>query len=414
MTGAEGAPSIPRGPLAFILLTVLMDVIGFGLIVPVLPTLVSELGHVGLSDAAGIGGWIIMSYALAQFIFSPVLGGLSDAYGRRPVLLISMGGFAVNMLITAFAPVLWLLFVGRILAGITGASIATANAYIADITPPQRRAQTFGLLGVAFGLGFALGPAIGGLIGALDPRWPFLVAAAMAGCNMLMGIFLLPESLPPERRRPFDWRRANLVGSLRQLGRLGGKLRRLALVYFLWMLALQSLHGIWSYIAAYRYGWTPFGIGLSLTFVGVLAILVNGLFVRRSVKWLGEWRTALLGIAGGTLAYIVYFFADRPELAYAGLTIGAIGGLTVPALQALMTENAPPNAQGELQGALATLSSLTIILGPLLFARVFTHFSGEDAAVHAPGMPFLLSVLLASAALLLLLWNRPGRERLAE
>ena len=386
-----------------------MDVIGFGLIVPVLPTLIAELGHVDLSKAAGIGGWLIMSYALAQFIFSPVLGGLSDAYGRRPVLLTSMGGFAINMLIVAFAPALWMLFVGRILAGVTGASIATANAYIADITHPSRRAQTFGLLGVAFGLGFAVGPAIGGLVGALNPRWPFLVAAAMAGCNMLMGIFVLPESLPPERRRPFDWRRANLVGSLRQIFRLGGNLRQLALVYFVWMLALQSLHGIWSYVTAYRYGWTPLGIGLSLTFIGVLAILVNGLLVRRSVKWLGEWRTAMLGIAFGGTAYIVYFFADQPELAYAGLAIGAVGGLTVPALQALMTEQAPADAQGELQGALGTLSSLTIIVGPLIFASIFTRFSGADAAIHAPGMPFLLSTALAAVAFGLLARSRPAR-----
>lgn len=411
MTGADGAPQIPRGPLAFILLTVLMDVIGFGLIVPVLPTLVAELGHVDLSEAAGLGGWLIMSYALAQFIFSPVLGGLSDAYGRRPVLLTSMGGFAINMLIVAFAPALWMLFVGRILAGVTGASIATANAYIADITPPARRAQTFGLLGVAFGLGFALGPAIGGLVGALDPRWPFLVAAAMAACNMLMGLFLLPESLPPERRRPFDWRRANLFGSFRQLSRLGGNLRRLALVYFVWMLAVQSLHGIWSYVTAYRYGWTPLGIGLSLTFVGVLAILVNGLLVRRSVMRFGEWRTAMLGIGFGTMAYVVYFFANQPELAYVGLTIGAIGGLTVPALQALMTEQAAADQQGELQGALGTLSSLTIILGPLIFARVFTHFTGEDPLLHVPGMPFLLSAVLAATALFLLARSRPARFR---
>lgn len=386
-----------------------MDVIGFGLIVPVLPTLVAELGHVGLSEAAGIGGWLIMSYALAQFIFSPVLGGLSDAYGRRPVLLASMGGFAINMLIVAFAPALWMVFVGRILAGVTGASIATANAYIADITHPSSRAQTFGLLGVAFGLGFALGPAIGGLVGALDPRWPFLVAAAMAGCNMLMGIFLLPESLPPERRRPFDWRRANLIGSFRQLSRLGGSLRRLALVYFVWMLALQSLHGIWSYVTAYRYGWTPLGIGLSLTYVGLMAILVNGLLVRRSVVRFGEWRTAMLGIGAGSLAYIVYFFADMPQLAYLGLTIGALGGLTVPALQALMTEQAAADQQGELQGALGTLSSLTIILGPLIFARVFTHFTGEDPVLHVPGMPFLLSATLGAVALFLLSRSRPKR-----
>ncbi|PZU48010.1 MAG: tetracycline resistance MFS efflux pump [Sphingomonas sp.] len=412
MTEAESVPPIPRGPLTFILLTVLMDVIGFGLIIPVLPSIISELGHVDLSEAAGIGGLIIMCYALAQFLFSPVMGGLSDAFGRRPVLLTSMGGFAISMLITAFAPALWVLFLARTLAGLTGASIATANAYIADITPPQRRAQTYGLLGVAFGVGFALGPAIGGMIGSLHPRWPFIVAAGMAGCNMMMGWFLLPESLPPERRRPFDWRRANIVGSFRQLGRLGGELRQLALVYFLWMLAIQSLHGIWSYVTAYRYGWTPKGIGLSLTYVGVMAIIVNGLLVRRSVKWQGEWRTAVTGIAFGSLAYIVYFFADQPQLAYVGLTIGSLGGLAIPALQAMMTERTPPNAQGELQGALGTLSSLTIILGPPLFALVFSRFSGANAVLPLPGMPFLLSTLLAGSALLVLMRSKPGNVAL--
>jgi DHA1 family tetracycline resistance protein-like MFS transporter len=397
-----------RGPLAFIVLTVLLDTMGFGLIIPVLPTLVSEIGRVDLSDAAGIGGLLIMSYALAQFIFSPLLGGLSDAYGRRPVLLASMAGFAVNMLIVWAASSLWMLVVGRVLAGITGASIATANAYIADVTPPQRRAQNFGLLGVAFGLGFILGPAIGGLLGGIDARLPFLAAAALAGTNMLFGLFLLPESLPRERRRAFDWRRSNPVGSLRQLARLGGSLRGLATVYFLWMLAIQSLHGIWSYVVAYRYSWSPFAIGLSLTTVGVLAVIVNGLVVKRMVAQIGEWRTAFIGIASGTLAYLVYLVADLPALAYVGLTIGALGGVTVPALQALMTRAADADAQGELQGALATLSALTVIAGPLLFASVFTSFSGADAIVHAPGAPFLLSALLAGLALLMLQSLKPA------
>jgi DHA1 family tetracycline resistance protein-like MFS transporter len=262
---------------------------------------------------------------------------------------------------------------------------------------------------VAFGLGFALGPAIGGLVGSLNPRWPFLVAAGMAGCNMLIGFFLLPESLPVERRRPFDWRQANIVGSIRRLARLGGSLRQLALVYFLWMLAMQSLHGIWSYITAYRYGWTPLGIGLSLTFVGGMAILVNGLLVRRSVRRLGEWKTALVGISFGMMAYLVYFFADQPALAYLGLLVGSVGGLTVPSLQALMTERAPAEAQGELQGVLATLSSLTIILGPPMFGFVFSRFTGTEAIIHRPGMPFILSILLAGSALAVLMCNRPAR-----
>ena len=396
------------GPLAFITLTVLLDTMGFGLIIPVLPTLVSQLGNVPLDRAATVGGALIMAYAMAQFLFSPVIGGLSDAHGRRPVLLVSMAGFSASMLVAGFATSLWMLFAGRILAGVTGASYSTATAYMADVTPPEKRAQTFGLIGVAFGLGFIIGTAVGGLLGGLDIRWPFFASAALAGVNILMGLFLLPESLPPERRRPFDWRRANAIGSVRQISRLGGSLRRFAIAYFLWMLAIQVLHGMWAYIAAYRYSWTPTGIGLSLTFVGVLAVIVNGFLVRRTVQRLGEWRTLLLGIASGTAGYLVQVFAGTPALAYIALTVGALGGLTVPALQALMTRQATPETQGELQGALATIAAATVIVGPILFSQLFAFVTGTDAPIYAPGAPFLLSTLLAGTALaLLMLGGRP-------
>ncbi len=391
------------GPLAFITLTVLLDTMGFGLIIPVLPTLVAGLGGVPLDRAATVGGALIMTYALAQFVFSPVIGGLSDAHGRRPVLLLSMVGFAASMLVAGFATSLWMLFAGRILAGITGASYSTATAYMADITPPEKRAQTFGLIGVAFGLGFIIGPAMGGLLGGIDIRLPFFAAAGLAGLNILMGLFLLPESLPPDRRRRFDWRRANAIGSIRQISRLGGPLRRFAVAYFLWMLAIQVLHGMWAYISAYRYGWNPTDIGASLTFVGVLAVIVNGLLVRRTVKALGEWRTVLLGIASGTAGYLVQAFATTPAIGYAALTVGALGGLTVPALQALVTEQAAPEAQGELQGALATIAASTVIIGPVLFSQIFASVTGADARFYAPGVPFLLSTLLAGGALALLM-----------
>jgi DHA1 family tetracycline resistance protein-like MFS transporter len=396
------------GPLAFITLTVLLDTMGFGLIIPVLPTLVAELGNVPMDRAATVGGALIMTYAMAQFLFSPVIGGLSDAHGRRPVLLVSMVGFSASMLVAGLATSLWMLFAGRILAGITGASYSTATAYMADVTPPEKRAQTFGLIGVAFGMGFIIGPAVGGLLGGIDIRWPFFAAAALAGVNILMGLFLLPESLPPERRRPFDPARANPIGSLRQISRLGGSLRRFAIAYFLWMLAIQVLHGMWAYIAAYRYSWTPTGIGLSLTFVGVLAVIVNGFLVRRTVQRLGEWRTLLLGIASGTAGYLVQVFAGTPGLAYVALTVGALGGLTVPALQALMTQQASPETQGELQGALATIAASTVILGPIIFSQLFAFVTGADAPIYAPGTPFLLSTILAGAALaLLIVGGRP-------
>lgn len=396
--GADARP----GPLAFITLTILLDTMGFGLIIPVLPTLVAELGNVPINEAATIGGTLIMTYAIAQFLFSPVIGGLSDAHGRRPVLLLSMAGFAVSMVIAAVATSLWMLFAGRIFAGIMGASYSTATAYMADVTPPDRRAQTFGLIGVAFGLGFIIGPAMGGLLGGIDIRLPFLAAAGLACINMLFGFFRLPESLAPERRRPFDWRRANPVGTVRQISRLGGALRRFAIAYFLWMLAIQVLHGMWSYIAAYRYSWGPTGIGTSLAVVGVLAVVVNGLLVRRAVARFGEWHTALLGIAAGTAGYLIHVFADQPALAYLAIIVGALGGLTVPALQALMTSQASADTQGELQGALATIAAATVILGPLLFSQLFALVTSADGPFYAPGLPFLVAAALAAGALLLL------------
>ncbi len=391
-----------RGPLAFITLTILLDAMGIGIIIPVMPGLISDLSHLPIEKAASVGGALVMTYALAQFLFSPVIGGLSDAYGRRPVLLFSMSGFAINMLVSGLTPVLWLLFVSRFFAGAAGASYSTAYAYIADVTDPHDRASTYGLMGVAFGLGFILGPAIGGFAGDFSVRAPFFVAAALAGLNIIMGLTVLPESLPPERRRPFDIRRANAIGSIRQLIRLGGSLQRLALVYFLWMLAMQAMHGVWPFVAEYRYRWSAAEVGLSLAVMGVLSIIVNGVLVRRSVKILGEFKTALMGLAGGAIGYVAQFFADTGSLAYVAISIGSLGGLVVPPLQAMMTERTPPAAQGELQGALATLSSLTVIIGPIVFANLFTWFTSASAPVRSPGAPFLLSALLAGAAFAIL------------
>ena len=399
-----------RGPLVFITLTVLLDAMGIGLIIPVMPELIAELSHLPIERAASVGGMLVMTYALAQFLFAPVVGGISDAHGRRPVLLISMAGFAFNMLVSATAPMLWILFLSRFLAGVAGASYSTAYAYIDDVTAARERAATYGLLGVAFGIGFILGPAVGGLIGGVSIRAPFFLAAGLAGINMCVGWFLLPESLPVERRRPFDLRRANPVGSLRHLSGLDGPLRRLATVYFLWMLGMQAMHGVWPFVASYRYQWTTLQVGLSLTVMGVLAVVVNGVLVRRAVTGLGESKTALIGLGAGALGYLVQFFAHSGALAYAAITIGALGGLTVPALQALMTDRAPPSAQGELQGALATLSSFTVIIGPVFFSRLFTWFTGGGAPVHAPGAPFLISSLLAAAAFFVLAATRRARN----
>ncbi len=409
--GTEEQPGRSRGGLAFILLVLLLDTMGFGLVIPVIPQLVVELTGRDVASAASIGGWLVMSYALAQFLFAPLLGNLSDRFGRRPILLASMAGFAVNMLVAGLATQLWMLFVGRTVAGIFGASASTASAAIADTTPPARRAEAFGLVGVAFGLGFIVGPALGGVVGQWHPRAPFFVAAGLAGINLLIGLIMLRETLPPEKRRPFDWRRATPLGSFRQLRRLGGRTAALGLTIFLWQFSLQALQSIWPYYTGYRYGWTPLTIGLSLTFVGVLAVAVNWQLVKRAVARMGEWRTAMLGIAMGGASFLIYAAADNPRWAFAGIAVGAIGGLVMPAMQAMLTAGAAPEEQGELQGAVAVLMSFAIIIGPPVMSHIFSRFSGPEAAVHLPGAPFYLAVSLAGLALLALFRAGPPPTR---
>ncbi len=411
------SPAVPapadRRALAFIFLTVFIDMLGFGLVIPVLPVLVATLSGRDLSQATAIGGWLIMSFAFAQFLFAPLLGNLSDRFGRRPVLLLSMAGHGLAYLLAAAAQAIPVLFAARVLAGATGASYSTAYAYIADVAPAERRAQEFGLIGVAFGLGFIFGPALGGILGAADDRLPFLAAAALSAVNCVFGLFVLPESLPGARRRAFDWRRANPLGAFRHLGSLGPSLIRLAMVLFLWSLALQALHGIWSYVAAWRYGWSPFEVGVSLAAVGVAAVAVNGLLVRRSVRRFGESATVVIGLSAGLLAFLLYALADRPALAFVAIGVGALGGLIVPAMQALMTREVPPSAQGELQGGISALNSLSIIIGPPMFAQIFAHFTAPDAPVVLAGAPFIVAFALAALALGLFLASRPLALRAA-
>lgn len=387
-----------RRALIFIVALVFLDTMSFGLVIPVLPGLVMELGGVDLPAATAIGGWLVMSFAIAQFLASPVLGGLSDRFGRRPVLLISMGGHALAFLIAAFAPSLPVLLAGRIIAGLTGASFSTAYAYIADVTPPERRAQDFGLVGVAFGLGFMAGPALGGLLGGIDLRLPFLVAAAACALNFALGLFVLPESLPPERRRAFSATRANPFLVLGRVSALRGPLLVLASVHFLWWLALQAQHSIWPYYTAFRYGWTPQQVGLSLGLVGGLAVMVNGFVVKRAVRWLGEGRTLQFGLLAGASAMLVYSLSSLSLPVIAGIFIGALGGLAQSSLQALATSQTPANQQGELQGLLNALSSLTIVIGPVFYAQLFSRVS---AAGLWAGAPFMVASALALVAFLL-------------
>lgn len=404
---ATATPGSDRRALAFIVVLVLIDTLSFGLVIPVLPSLVMRLGNVPLSEASAIGGWLVMAFALAQFLASPILGGLSDRYGRRPVLLLSSAGHAVAFLIAAFAPNLWVLLVGRIISGLTGASFSTAYAYIADVTPPERRAQNFGLVGVAFGLGFMLGPALGGLLGGIDYRLPFLAAAAVSLVNFALGWFVLPESLKAELRRPFDLARSNPFAVFGRLKALGGPLAVLASVHFLWWFAIQAQHSIWPYYTQYRYGWSPQEVGLSLGFVGLLSVLVNWFLVKRAVKAFGEARTLRFGLLMGASAMALYAFAGVPGLLLAGILVGSLGGLAPSSLQALATSEAAANAQGELQGALNALTSIAIVVGPPLYAQLFANSSGDDPWVRFPGLPFALAASFAASAFLLSLKVRP-------
>lgn len=400
-------PPADRRALAFIVVLVLIDTLSFGLVIPVLPTLVMKLGNVPLSQASAIGGWLVMAFAIAQFLASPILGGLSDQHGRRPVLLLSSAGHAVAFLIAAFAPNLWVLLVGRIISGLTGASFSTAYAYIADVTPPARRAQNFGLVGVAFGLGFMLGPAMGGLLGSIDYRLPFIAAAVVCLVNFALGWFVLPESLKPELRRPFDLQRANPFAVFSRLKLLGGPLAILAAIHFLWWFAIQAQHSIWPYYTQYRYGWTPQEVGLSLGFVGLLSVLVNWFLVKRAVARFGEARTLRFGLLMGASAMALYALAGVPGMLLAGILIGSLGGLAPSSLQALATSEAAANAQGELQGALNALTSIAIVVGPPLYSQLFANSSGDAPWFRFPGLPFALAAGLAGSAFLLSLKVKP-------
>ena len=387
----------------FIFVTVLVDSIGFGIILPVLPRLIMELTGVGVDRAAAYGGWLSFVYALMQFFCAPVLGNLSDAKGRRPVLLFALVALGCDYLIMGCAPALGWLFVGRLIAGIAGASFTPAYAYVADITPPEKRAQSFGLMGAAFGIGFILGPAIGGLLGGFGARAPFFAAAAVALANAAFGFFALPESLPQERRRSFRWARANPLGTLAQI-HAQPVVRLLLAALFLWQLAHQVLPSTWAFYTISKFHWTSAEVGYSLAWVGLVMAVAQGLLTRVLIPALGgERRAALAGMAAALVAYVGYAFANQGWMMYVVALTTFIFALTYPSMNALASQRIAANAQGELQGAIACLYSLSSIAGPPLMTQVFGYFSGPSAPVYFPGAAFLTaSVLtLASAALLI-------------
>ena len=397
-----------KAAVGFIFITLLIDVMGWGLIIPVMPKLISELKHIPVNEASSYGALLLSVYAITQFIFAPVIGNLSDRYGRRPVLLSSMLGFGIDYIFLALAPSYGWLFIGRIIAGFTGASFTTAAAYIADVSTPQTRAKNFGVIGAAFGLGFVIGPALGGLLAGWGVRAPFYAAAGLCLLNALYGYFVLPESLSKEHRRAFEWRRANPFGSLQFLRKTPG-IGGLAICYFLIYLAGQAVQGNWSFFTIYRFSWSEKMVGISLAVVGLLVGAVQAGLTRVVNPKLGNVKSIYVGLFLYTVGLILFAFATKGWMMFAFLIPYCLGGIATPSLQATLAKHVLPNQQGELQGALTGLMSLTTIIGPLMMNNLFTFFTSKKAPFHFPGIPFFLAALFMLSSLIIA-WSLLNKE----
>ncbi len=389
----RAAGEVRSAAVAFIFVTILLDMFALGLIMPILPKLVESFVNNDTASAARIFGLFGTAWALMQFLFSPILGGLSDRFGRRPVVLLSNFGLALDYVLMALAPSLIWLFIGRVISGITSASVSTAFAYIADVTPPERRAAVFGKVGAAFGAGFILGPAIGGLLGNMDPRLPFWVAAGLSFTNTLYGLLILPESLPRDRRSPFRWKSANPLGALHLL-RTDRVLAGLSIMNFFAQLAHVVLPSTFVLYATYRYGWDTRTVGLTLAMVGICAMVVQGAGIGPIVRRIGERRALLLGLGCGAVGFLIFGAAPTGVLFWLGIPVMALWGLAGAATQALMTQLVAPDQQGQLQGATTSVQSVSQMLGPFLFTLVFAYFIGAQAPLKLPGAPFLLASAL--------------------
>jgi len=377
-----------QAAMGFIFITLLIDIMGWGLIIPVMPKLISQLKGIPINVASRYGAWLLAAYALTAFVCAPIIGNLSDKYGRRPVLLSSLLGFGIDYCFLALAPSYGWLFIGRVIAGFTGASFTTATAYIADISNEENRAKNFGMIGAAFGLGFIIGPALGGLIAGWGVRAPFYAAAILCLLNCLYGYFLLPESLDKDNRRPFDWKRANPFGSLRFLTKhpeIGG----LAISFFLIYMGAQSVQGNWSFFTMYRFNWNEKMVGISLAIVGLLVGLVQAVLTRVINPKIGNKKSIYLGLSLYTLGLVLFAFANEGWMMYVFLIPYCLGGIAGPSLQAILAGHVPSNEQGELQGALTSLMSLTTIIGPLIMNNLFSYYTTRSS-IHFPGVAFLL------------------------
>lgn len=386
--------------VGFIFVTLLIDVMGFGIIIPVMPKLITELTGRDLSHASLMGGWLMFAYAFMQFFCAPILGGLSDRYGRRPVLLFSLFGFFLDYILLSLAPNVGWLFVGRIFAGILGSSFTAGAAYIADVSTPEKRAQNFGMIGAAFGLGFIIGPVLGGFFGQFGSRVPFMAAAALTFLNWLYGFFILPESLKKENRRTFEWKRANPVGTLLRLRKypvISGLVISLILLY----VSAHAVQSVWSYYTIEKFGWNEAMIGYSLGFVGVISAIVQGGLIRIIIPRLGQERSVYVGLGFYTLGFLLFAFATKSWMMFAWCIPYCLGGIAGPALQGIISTQVPPNEQGELQGGLTSLVSATAIVGPLLMTGLFSYFTAPSAPVHFSGAAMLTGAILTLLSTLL-------------
>ncbi|MFT3679672.1 MAG: TCR/Tet family MFS transporter [Ferruginibacter sp.] len=406
-------PGNKNAAIGFIFITLLIDVIGFGIIIPVMPKLIEDLKHVDIAEASKYGSFLTFAFAFMQFLCAPLIGSLSDKYGRRPVLLFSLFCFGIDYLFMALAPTYEWLFVGRVIAGIAGASITTGFAYIADISVPENRAKNFGMVGAAFGLGFIIGPVLGGLLGKFGPRVPFYAAAVLALLNWLYGYFILPESLAKENRRPFDWSRSNPLGSLLNLKKypaLGWLIFSITLVY----IASHAVQSNWNYFTMHRFNWDETMVGISLGVVGVLVAIVQGVLPRYLSPKFGNEKSIYTGLLLYTIGMFLFGIATQSWMMFLFLIPYCFGGIAQPALQAVMAGQVPPNAQGELQGALASLQSAAAIIGPLVMNNLFFYFSHKEAKLYLPGAPFLLGAVLLLTAFIIAYRTLHIKKRLAQ
>lgn len=399
----ENSPAV-RYSLTLVFITLLLDVMGMAIIMPVLPKLLQELTGDDISNAAIDGGWLILAYSIMQFVFAPIIGNLSDRFGRRPILLISIITFAIDNLICALAASYWMLFIGRILAGISGASFSTCSAYIADISNDENRARNFGLIGIAFGVGFILGPVAGGLLGEFGSRIPFYGAAALSFINFILAWRLLPETLPKHLRRKFEWKRSNPFGALKQIWQYEGVVW-LCLVFFLYWMAHAIWPTVWAFITIHRYGWSEGQIGLSLALAGICEMVMLGLILPRLIPRIGEWRTAVLGLCFSVIGFAGYALANQGWIVLIVMVVTSFEYLADAPLRSIAASRIPASAQGEFQGALTSIGSLTMIIGPLLFPPIFHHFSTPQTSTSLAGAPFILAGIFLLMALIIFLWK---------